>query len=196
MSFGRKFKMGLFAALGIMSLAIIAGIVALALTLVQDTTEDTPIGIVGETAGAAAGSVSAVGETASRAAGSGAGGRRLRAVQARLHLSVPKFGVGSRRMVHRHGRGYLRRRLPRGYGFYDAMVHPSVCYDRQRCDAEQRHQREQLLLPGPGEQSVWRLRLADLLQGAALHSNATQTYRGIRRRRCGQLPRCGASPRA
>ena len=65
MSFGRKFKMGLFAALGIMSLAIIAGIVALALTLVQDTTEDTPIGIVGETAGAAAGSVSAVGETAS-----------------------------------------------------------------------------------------------------------------------------------
>ena len=65
MSFQQKLKIAILSALGVMALATIAGVVALALTLVRDTTEDTPIGIVGETAGVAAGSVSAVGETAS-----------------------------------------------------------------------------------------------------------------------------------
>ena len=57
--------MAIWGALGLMALAMIAGAVVLALTLIQDTTEDTPIAVVGETAGAAVGPVQAVGSVAS-----------------------------------------------------------------------------------------------------------------------------------
>ena len=47
-----------------LALAMVAGVVVLALTLIQDTTDDTPVAIVGETAGAAVGPVQAVGAVA------------------------------------------------------------------------------------------------------------------------------------
>ena len=56
--------MAIWGALGLLALAMVAGVVVLALNLIQDTTEDTPIAVVGETAGAAVGPVQAVGSVA------------------------------------------------------------------------------------------------------------------------------------
>ena len=64
MRLSKKLRVAVWIALGMMAMATIAGIVVLALTFVQDTTEDTPAAIVGETAGAAVGPVQAVGAVA------------------------------------------------------------------------------------------------------------------------------------
>ena len=64
MRFQGNLKIAAIAALGVMLLAVIAGAIVFALTTVQSTTEDTPAGIVGETAGAAVAPVVAVGEAA------------------------------------------------------------------------------------------------------------------------------------
>ena len=60
----RKFKIALISALAVMFLATIAGIAAFGLTLIRDTTEDTPIEIVGDTAGTAVGPVTVMGSAA------------------------------------------------------------------------------------------------------------------------------------
>ena len=65
MRFQGNFKIALIAAVGVMLLAAIAGAVVFALTAVQDTTEDTPAAVVGETAGAAVAPVQTVGSVAS-----------------------------------------------------------------------------------------------------------------------------------
>ena len=64
MRFQGNFKIALIAAVGIMLLAVVAGAAVFALTTLRDTTEDTPVSVVGETAGAAAGPVVAVGQAA------------------------------------------------------------------------------------------------------------------------------------
>ena len=64
MRFQGNFKIALIAAVGAMLLAAIAGAAVFALTTLRETTEDTPAAIVGQTAGAAAGSVAAVGQAA------------------------------------------------------------------------------------------------------------------------------------
>ena len=65
MRFQGNFKIAAIAALGVLLLAAIAGAAVFALTLVQDTTEDTPVSVVGETAGAAVAPVQTVGSVAS-----------------------------------------------------------------------------------------------------------------------------------
>ena len=64
MRFQGNFKIAVIAAVGIMLLAAIAGAAVFGLTTLRDTTEDTPVSVVGETAGAAAGPVVAVGQAA------------------------------------------------------------------------------------------------------------------------------------
>ena len=65
MRFQGNLKIAAIAALGVMLLAVIAGAVVFALTAVQSTTEDTPVDVVGQTAGAAVGPVTAMGAVAS-----------------------------------------------------------------------------------------------------------------------------------
>ena len=61
----RKFKVALIAVVAVMAVAAVSGIAVWALTNVQDTTEDTPVAVVGESAGAVAETVDAVGDAAS-----------------------------------------------------------------------------------------------------------------------------------
>ena len=64
MRFQGNLKIAVLSALGVMLLAVIAGAIVFALTAIQDTTEDTPAAVVGQTAGAAVGPVTAMGAVA------------------------------------------------------------------------------------------------------------------------------------
>ena len=60
----RKYKVAIAATAAALLLAAIAGAAVFALTTIRDTAQDTPVQVVGETAGAAAGAVAIVGEAA------------------------------------------------------------------------------------------------------------------------------------